>query len=654
MNAPIKAPLKALMLSLTALALPLSSQAEPRFAQIFGDNAVLQRDTPVTIWGFAEAGEPVTLSIGTQTLTTTADATGRWEATLTPLATDTTYELSLKNGPTLKNIVAGDVFLCSGQSNMEFQTRYTTNARNEIRDSANDHIRFVTLNRDARAGGPLRDLDYKPDWNIASPETTGDSSAVCYFMSKALHARTGVPVGMIHSSWGGTAAQAWISQDGLRQTGDYAPSLDILSLYATDPKGAEAKWRDLTVNWWEKNEPDAALKRTWASTGFDDSDWARVTPIRQWEHWGIPEFAFFDGVVWFRNHVTLTKSQAGNAVAIEIGAVDDADTTYVNGTPIGATQSWNKSRVYDLPKGLLKSGNNVIAVRAFDGAGGGGLWGPTDARAVILKDGTRVPLPAEWRYKVSTPLTGLKATLPTMPWLDTSGLSPLYNGMIAPVVPYTLKGVAWYQGESNVYSPTEYATLLPTLFADWRKAFRQPDLPFAVVHLANFGPVATEPVTSGWAELREVQRRAVNADKNAVLAVSIDFGDRVDIHPSQKKVVGDRLALGLRRIAYEESVALSPEPTGVKRSGSDLVISFSDTQGSLKTYSAALAIGFETCNAQNACTYVDARAEGDTIILKNAPADAVKVRYAWADSPYINLYSAGDLPVIPFEIDIPK
>ncbi|MFT4090448.1 MAG: sialate O-acetylesterase [Asticcacaulis sp.] len=645
--------LKILLLSLTALTLPVASQAAPRFAQIFGDNSVLQRDTPVTVWGFADANEAVTLTIGTQTVAAKADATGRWEATLSPLATGTTYELSLQNGPTLKNIVAGDVFLCSGQSNMEFQTRYATNARNVMRDSANNNIRFVTLNRDARPTGPLTDLEYKPDWKIAAPDTTGDSSAVCYFMSRAIHAKTGVPVGMIHSSWGGTAAQAWISQEGLAQTGNYARSLEVLSLYASDPNKAQSQWRDLIVNWWNEHEPDASIKRQWSRPDFDDRDWTSVVPTTQWENWGVPEFAFFDGVVWFRNHVTLTRAQAENAVSIEIGAVDEADTTYVNGTPVGATTSWNRSRVYDLPKGVLKAGKNVVAIRAFDGAGGGGLWGPVDARAIILKDGTRVTLPAEWRYKVSSHLTGIKATLPIMPWLDTSGLSPLYNGMIAPVAPYTLKGVAWYQGESNVYSPREYATLLPTLLADWRTHFRNPDLPFAIVQLANFGPVATEPVASGWAELREVQRQTVNADTNAVMAVSIDFGDRVDIHPSQKKVVGDRLALGLRRIAYGEQVALSPEPTTISRNGPDLTISFSDTQGSLKTYSAAVAIGFETCDAQNLCAYADARVQGDQIILKNAPASTVRVRYAWADSPYINLYSAGDLPVAPFELDIP-
>lgn len=640
--------LTSLLLTTGLLALPLATEAAPRFAAVFGDHAVLQREAPVRVWGWAEAGEAVTVSIAGQGATVTTDASGRWEATLPALPAGGPYELSLSGGATLKDILVGDVFLCSGQSNMEFPTKYATNAYNEILNSANDRLRFVTIEKDAQPGGALRDLPKAPAWRAVGPETTGDTSAVCYYMAKALQAKTGLPVGMIHSSWGGTMIQSWLSQPTLRGLKTYNPGLDTLKTYARDPVAARKSWQTVTQDWWDTHEPQAAEKRQWAGLAYDDRDWKIIDTTKFWEEAEDPALKGFDGVVWYRTEVTLTAAQAKAANALTLGAIDDADTTFINGKAIGSDEGWNTQRHYEIPKGLLKAGRNIIAIRAVDTGGGGGMWGDPKPRGIHLSDGKIIQIPEKWKYKISTPLSGL-TDIPSTPWLPTSGLATLYNGMIAPIAPYTLKGVAWYQGESNVANPAEYSRLLPALFADWRQSFKQPDLPIVVVQLANFGPVGTQPSESSWAALRESQRLSINADAKTALAVSIDFGDRSDIHPTQKKVVGERVALGMRKAAYGEAVTLSPEPVSATRRGEDVVIRFRDTGSKLLTYSSAQAIGFEACDAT--CRYASATVEGDTVVVKGA-AVATRIRYAWADSPYINLYSAGDLPVAPFQLEV--
>lgn len=647
---------------LALLATPALAEA-PRFAPIFGDHAVLQRDKPIALWGTAKPGESVTVEFMLRDkslnfegvfIKTTADATGRWKAALPAQTAGGPYALTATVGSestTLNDILIGDVFLCSGQSNMEFTTKYATNAYNEINTSTNPNIRFVTINRDARPGAPLTDLPAAPAWLSVSPLTTGEASAVCYYMSKALHAETGAPVGMIHSSWGGSKIEPWISAEGLAALKSFDSGLSVLKLYGSDRPAAEAKWQTVLRDWWKDAEPDAPQKAQWSTPAFNDADWGTIDTSGVWENTGLADLKGFDGVVWYRTEVTLTVAQAKSATTIALGPVDDADTTWVNGKMVGATEGWDTPRTYAIPKNTLKAGRNVIVLRALDTGGGGGLWGDPTKRGLILADGSTVPLTAAWKYKISAPISALKGA-PTTPWAPTSGLSTLYNGMIAPIAPYTLKGVAWYQGESNVGDPAQYARLLPALFADWRKAFQQSDLPFVVVQLADYGPTSSAPAPSGWAELRETQRRAVNADPKTALVVAIDIGDPVDIHPTQKKVVGDRAALGMLKAAYGQTVHLSPEPQWATRDGANLTVGF-NSLGGLKTLSAATAIGFETCNAQKVCAYAEARVDGDTVILTNANHPEVRyIRYAWADSPATNLFNKDNLPVTPFEIEV--
>lgn len=638
------------------LALPAAVEAAqpPKFANLFGDHAVLQRDTAARVWGTAAPGAALTLTLNGASVTTTAATDGHWQAQLPKLPAGGPYTLSLSDGAqttTLNDILMGDVYLCSGQSNMEFPVKYGTGANGEINGSANDRLRFIIIDRNS-AVTPAADLARPTSWQVVGPQTVGEASAVCYYMSKAIAKDQNVPVGMIDSYWGGTVIQAWISSNSLRTVKGYDAGLDALALYAKAPDEAKANWTANMRDAWKAGEADIATKIHWIDPKFRDADWTTITPDGPWENSGDAALANFDGIVWYRTTVSLTKAQAAQSAHLTLGPVDDADITWVNGAMAGTTYGWDTPRDYSIPAGTLKAGKNVIVVRVTDTGGGGGLWGKPADRSLTFADGSKLPLPSVWTYKISGPILPGAPAL-AEPWSSPNGLTNLYNAMIAPLTPYSLKGVAWYQGEANVNAPAEYQTLLTTMMRDWRTQFATPDLPFLIVQLAAYGPVATQPVESSWARLRQSQLDAVTADPHAALTVSLDFGDRTDIHPTQKSVIGKRLARNAQAIIYAKPVSPGgPVATAVVRSGDDLVVTFKDTNGGLVTYSAAMAIGFEVCTGETACRFVPAMPDGDKVILQGAAPGATKVRYAWADSPIVNLYSKDDLPAVPFELPI--
>lgn len=646
------------VLAAILLTLPASVYAAdaPRFAGIFGDHAVLQRGQPVHVWGKAAPSQRLTLSLDSKRVAVVAGGDGTWQADLPAMTAGGPYLLSIEDEgghkTSLNDILVGDVFLCSGQSNMEFLVKYATSTWGGTFMPVNTNLRFVNIAQDSQPA-PLSELGSPAAWQVAGPTTTANTSAVCYFMASTIQAQQNVPVGMIDSTWGGTVAQAWISAAGLHKLKSYDAGLDALAAYAKSPETAMAAWSKMALEGWQAGEPDAASHSQWISPSFADGNWKTMAASGIWENADDPDLASFDGIVWYRQTVTLTKAEADSAAAISLGAIDDSDITWINGKVIGTTSGWQTPRNYQIARGRLRAGKNVIVVRVLDTGGGGGLWGKPEDRKLTFANGSTKPLAAEWRYRIAgQPKPGTQ--LPHEPWAKPNGLTNLYNAMIAPFTPYHIKAVAWYQGESNTHDPGEYSKLLPALMSDWRTAFRQPDLPFLIVQLAAFGPVATRPVESKWAALRDVQRRVVDADPHAALTVSIDFGDRSDIHPAQKTIIGQRLARNARAIVYGENITPGgPEATGVTRSGNDLVVHFKDTNGGLRTYSSNTAIGFEVCGVDKICAYAIGVPKDDLIVLEGAnSAGARKVRYAWAASPYTNLYSADDLPAIPFELDI--
>jgi sialate O-acetylesterase len=642
-----------LLASSIACAFAPAQAQELGFARVFSDHAVLQRGQPITVWGTAEAGRKLTLTLNGRSASGTADKQGKWRVQLPQQQAGGPYTLTVEsNGKTasVNDVMVGDVFLCSGQSNMEFAVRNSTNAWSNTGASANSQLRFLNVEKTSTPA-PQDELKPSAAWKVAGPDTIGDASAVCYYMARDLQARYKVPMGFINASWGGTTIQGWIGGESLRTMKDYTGGVDALKVLATDPARAMRNEGERIEAWWTAHDPAAQAQRAWNAPGFDDAAWPTMTAAGSWKDSGIAEFKSFDGVAWFRTTVTLSEAQAQSANALQLGPIDTYDTTWVNGVRVGGSSTGWMWRDYTVPKGVFKAGANVIAVRVLSGGQGGGLSGQPATRGIRTADGQLIPLPATWKYRLGTPMKG--QSVPAAPWEVPTSFTTLYNGMLAPLVGYKFKLAAWYQGESNAGAPAEYRSLLPLMMSDWRKRFGQPDLPFLIVQLTAYGAVAKAPGKSGWAELREAQAESVKADPHAALAVTLDVGDRSDIHPTQKTIVGERLARAARATAYGEAIAPGgPEAVSAKHNGGDIVVAFRNTNGGLATYSSDKAIGFEVCSGES-CRYAEASASGEQVVLKGAYAPGVtQVRYAWADSPFVNLFDGADLPVAPFRMKV--
>jgi sialate O-acetylesterase len=633
---------------------PPAPKAEPAlFGAPFTDHAVLQRSRPIRVWGRANPGASVVVTLGATQASATASPTGRWELTLASLPAGGPYDLiarsSTGESETLSDVMVGDVFLCGGQSNMEFSTRHATGSEAALSAAGDSLIRLFQVPR-AAVDAPANDLPIPHAWVVANSQTVADFSAVCYFFGHDLEVREHVPLGLISSVWGGTAIEAWMSEAALRAVGGYEESLALVAQARTDPQGARVLFAEKSRAWWKAHDPGA--RAGWEVADFDARSWGRIEPQGFWEKAGIVELADFDGVVWYRSEFALTAAQAAQGGRLALGPADDADVSYVNGQWIGSEAGWNKPRVYAVPAGALRAGRNVLAVGVLDTGGGGGLWGARADKKLMFADGTVVPLDGEWRYRISAPLTELASLPVPSPWDGPSTPDSLYNGMIAPIAPYGIAGVAWYQGEANASDPAAYARLMPAWIRDWRVAFSSSDLPFFVVQLTAYGPpVAGVPQRRSWGAIRDVQRRVVAADPRSALAVTIDVGDRSDIHPSEKRVVGERLARSARRMLYGENIETSgPQPVSVRRLSGAIEIRFAHTP--LVCYSASHPTGFELCDAARACRFVDARVEGESVLLADAKSSDVAVRFCWGDSPICNLYNRDELPAVPFELEI--
>jgi hypothetical protein len=640
-------------LSVLLIASPQAQAGPPAFAAVFGDHAVLQRGEPLTVWGTAAPGQRVTVNLGGKRAEASAGADGRWRLTFPAMTAGGPHTLAVSDGSgttTLKDIMIGDVYLCGGQSNMAFPVRLSTGAWPDF--PANPDLRFINIQMSSEPSAQ-DDLKRPVEWKVVTSKSVGEASAVCYYMARKLQQTLKVPVGFIGSTWGGTTIQGWIGAASLKTLPAYSQQLDALADKAANPAKAMADEARRHQQWWDTHDPQAKAQRAWSLPGFDDSAWPSLTPKGSWKDAGVPALAGFDGAAWFRATVTLDEAEAKAANAIQLGPIDTYDSTWVNGVRVGGGSTAWVWRDYPVPAGVFKAGRNVIAVRVLSGGSGGGLTGGPENRGIKTSDGKVIALPATWKFQLGMRSKGL--SIPPSPWDIPTSLSTLHNAMIAPLAGYKFKLAAWYQGESNTGEPKEYEVLLPLLIADWRKTFAQPELPFLVVQLSSFGSVALKPGASNWAQLREAQARTVRNDRHAGLAVSLDVGDRTDIHPPQKAVLGERLARAARALAYGEAIAPGgPEASGVTRAGEDLVIKFRNAGGGLRTYSASHAIGFEACAGAD-CRYVLAVPQGDTVILKGANLpDITRVRYAWADAPYVNLYNAEDLPAAPFEMELSK
>ena len=612
----------------------------------------MQRGKPIPVWGTAGAGDEVTVVLAGHEASARADASGRWTATLPALAAGGPFSLDVRTGSgaarTVSDVLVGDVFLCSGQSNMELSVGQSRNGSFAAARSANDRLRLLTIPK-AGKPTPAAAFETTPAWQIAGPQTVRAFSAVCYYFGRDVLEMLSVPVGLVNASWGGTAIEPWTGESGLRSTGGFDARLDLLRLYARDEDAANQGLGRIWEDWWRGH--GAAAGEPWKPE--DTGSWIDVPGLRNWKTWGVPELASHNGMVWYRRAFRLTPEQAARPATLSLGGIDEVDETWVNGRVIRNTFGWGVPRTYRLPAGTLRAGDNVVVVNVVSTWDAGGMIGPPDALALTFDDGTAVPLAGEWRYR-TVPLSAGQP--PRAPWETIAGLTTLYNGMIAPIGPYGIRGAVWYQGETNADEPAGYEKLLGGLMASWRGQFGA-DLPFLVVQLPNFGAVPTGPVESNWADLREAQRRAVAADGHAGLAVTIDIGDRDDIHPGNKQDVGRRLARAARRVIYGEAIAPSgPVPLSALRKGAAVIVTFGDVERNLVTYSSSQAIGFELCGpAAGSCRFVSGDVDGTRVALPVPPTPAwtpARVRFCWGPSPFCNLTDDSGLPVGPFEIPV--
>jgi len=644
---------------LSAVVVILAAFPEAPFGQtplalgpLFQDHAILQRGRPIRIWGTAAGSEEISIAFAGRQVGARADASGRWTATLPALDAGGPFTLEVRAGSgaalTVSDVLVGDVFLCSGQSNMELSVGQSRDGAFAAARSDNDHIRLLTIPH-AGKPQPASWFEAAPPWQTAGPQSVRSFSAACYYFGREVQDMQKVPVGLVNASWGGTAIEPWTGESGLRAVGGFDARLDLLPTYASDEDAANERFGRMWEDWWRGH--GAALGEPWRPE--DPGPWIDVPGLRNWKTWGVPELARHDGMVWYRRSFRLTPDQAARPAALSLGAIDEVDQTWVNGRVIRNTFGWGTPRTYQLPVGTLRAGENIVVVNVLSTWDAGGMTGPADALSVKFDDGTPVPLGGEWTHR---PVPLAAGRPPRAPWEPIAGLTTLYNGMIAPIGPYGIRGVVWYQGETNADAPAGYEKLLGGLMASWRSQFGA-GLPFLVVQLPNFGAVPTSPIESNWADLREAQRRAVAADDHAGLAVTVDLGEPDNLHPGNKQDVGKRLARAARHVVYGEAIAPSgPVPLSAIRDGADVVVSFGDVERALLSYSASQAIGFELCSAgPGSCRFVIGEVDGSRVVLR-APSmpdwAAVRVRFCWGPSPLCNLSDGSGLPVGPFEIPV--
>ena len=604
---------------------------------LFADHAVLQRDVELPVWGTASAGERVVVALNGHTATATADASGYWKAVLPPQPAGGPYLLTVAgetNIVDVDDILLGDVWLASGQSNMEFRLSGRQRVANDPLPAEADRLPKIRLFEVARA------TEFKPAattagrWAVCSHETVNDFSGVAYYFARDVHASTGVPVGLIVSAWGGTLAEAWTSAGALAALDDFRQPVADLRAKATAEREGPPRAERLAT-WYAANDPGSKPGASWADPSAPTKGW---TPRRLPAMWPGPDFL---GVVWYRRTIDLPADAAGKPATLMLGRIDDTDTVWINGVEVGASESWLVDRRYAVPAGVLKAGPNVVALRVTNTDGPGGLLGPADAMKLDTATAAGpVALAGEWLTRRggtvndNYPAPGSSPNVPTV----------LYNGMIAPLLPCPIKGVIWYQGESNQFRAKQYETLFPALIADWRRAWGRPTLPFLYVQVAPFKGMSPE--------IREAQRRVLAATTNTAMVVTTQCGDAEDIHPKNKEPVGVGLALAARALAYGESVEYAgPLLRSMHVDGRRAVVEFSHIGGGLMAGGDALR-GFTVAGDDGRFVPATARIEGDTVVVQ---ADSVAVpkvvRYGWATVPDVNLFNRAGLPASPFRTD---
>ncbi len=642
-----------------------SSQSKPAEIKIFGmagvftDHMVLQRGRPITIWGVAPEGTEVTVSFDSQERGATADKSNEWHVEFPAMSEGGPYEIKVSGGgkgQTISDVLIGDVFLCSGQSNMEMKVKDAFKARQEMGRKHNPTIRQFHP-RYKISPTPLREFHEPQQWVVASSDTVGEFSGACYFFVKELQKTNPIPIGMLHSSWGGAQVQAWMRQEDLRPFEGMDESLDVLNIYAKDKTAGRAALGAQWENWYEKNSGGLT---PWTDSPSESSGWIALPGFKNWKDYGDKNLANYDGLVWYKNSFSLTEDEAKKSVKIGLGKLSKGDITWVNGKFVGRTVGW-EPHGYTASSDLLRAGENHILINVRSMWGAGGMMGPVDKIGYTVDGADMVPLTGGWEYKKEpTELT----MAPLIPWQTMTGYTGMHNAMIAPLEGLQFKGAVWYQGESNTRRDAEYDEMLAAMIANWRRMFGK-DMPVVIVQLPGFGKIPTEPEEQAWSNLREAQRITAVRDENIGLTVTMGLGNPADIHPTNKQDVGKRIAKTYRGLIGETNYnTLGHSPLRVSARGDTVRVELPKTEGGYVTRSDNHPIAFQLCENPDPqtkieqgdpldCAYATASMERNTVVLTSGKIAApTHVRYCWGMAPTCNLYSAEGTPVGPFQIAV--
>jgi sialate O-acetylesterase len=653
---------KLLIFALTSVLLLVAVQpalAKVSVPSLIGDNMVLQAGKQIRIWGSAEPRESVTVELANKKDSAIADDHGRWQVLLGPLKPGGPFVLTIRGSNVLSfnNVLVGEVWVCSGQSNMEWPLVNTNGAAAVIAQTKLPEVRLFTVPKKTSAA-PLDNVE--GHWVVGSPEEVGQFSAVAYYFGRELNQQLKIPVGLIHTSWGGTPAEAWTSRQALTTTPELQPIMERYELGLKDMPERQRLFNEQLSAWVKRNlYTDDGNKGE--SMGYADPK----TSIADWPQMSLPQFfetsgLRIDGAVWVRKEVEVPPSWVGHPLVLSLAAIDDYDTTYFNGQRVGGIgpdtpNSYTVQRRYQIPASLVQNGRNVIAVRVFDSAGEGGFGAGEMALNLAGNSAAGIPLNGNWGYKVESGLTPKSpdwGSRPEAPGPDNQN-SPgvLYNAMLAPLTPYTVRGAIWYQGESNAGRAHQYRTLFPTMIRSWRAAWADKDYPFYFVQLANWQPMKPEPGESEWAELREAQTLTLQEPKTG-MAVTIDIGEANDIHPRNKLDVGHRLAVWALAKTYDRSIEFSgPLFKSLSIEGNQIRLKFEHASG-LKTLDGGPVKGFAIAGEDRRFVWAEARVEGNDIVVASKEIKKpVAVRYGWADNPVANLYNKAGFPASPFRTD---
>lgn len=639
---------------------PSQPRVLPFVHPLFGNDMVLQREIKAPVWGWSDPGDQIQVLVDGKSTGPMAIAggDGKWMARVGPFPAGGPHEVAI-SGKSKKekftNVLFGDVWLCSGQSNMNWPVRLSNNAELEIKNADHPHIRSFTVN----FFPSLVPMQLPPEakWEVCKPEFARNFTGVGYFFAREINQKIKVPIGIIHSSVGASAAESWTSGSALRKQmpDDFKDRLNELDVTVSG-YGSNFDFFKSLEKWIAKVDPEGARQNYTSNPDLDTSDWSDIEVPKPWNEVGLKDHS---GLVWFRKIIDIPESMKGD-LSLNLSVINDSDIVWFNGKLVGSRQIPGNIRTYLLDSNLVKVGKNLLVVAIVSKSVPAGFCSQPanmNIRQASNSGNNIIPLKGIWKAKVCAKFDELpQFPIPMVGHYKT--ITGLYNGMIAPLEPYAIKGALWYQGEANGPFWSQYRRLLPTLINDWRQRFDVGDFPFLIVSLANLNKLQTQPTEPGWAEIRESQWRTVRTIPNTGLAMTIDIGDPDNIHPRNKQEVGRRLSLVARNLVYGEKDLVYSGPEFVKmqieQSGGNKVrLYFKNIGGGLVIKPGDKKLtGFVIAGADKKFVWADAVIDGETVVVSSPEIPEPKfVRYGWAWNPMVNLFNKEGLPAITFRTD---